>query len=215
MARSRRWATLWGGPALISPENQVHTQVGVFLRMPWSGFATGIRSEFPLGRSDSGGLRRFFCSRTWSNLQNSGSGQSCAFSILTAHEELLGSFKKNAWRHPRAGAGTHHLHVQMQGEGPQALPPPPSLCFLLYKTSSLENVLSQADPGLHSCLDQALSVVIIFPIGFPGEVDLRKGLHSCHEICRPLAWALPSGCRGQVGPESAGVQASWGCQQAP
>lgn len=34
-----------GEALLISPESQAHSQVGVFLRTPWSVFASGICSE--------------------------------------------------------------------------------------------------------------------------------------------------------------------------
>lgn len=105
-------------------------------------------------------------SQTCSDLQNSGLGQSCVCAILTAREELLGSFKKESlalpqgrgWDMPSACAAVWH-----KGRGSSNPAPPSSLCFLLYKMRSPEKVLSQVDPGLHSCLDQAPSAVIRLP----------------------------------------------------
>lgn len=73
-------------------------------------------------------------SQTGSDLQNSGLGQSCVFTTWTAHEELLGSFKKKKpGTTPGQGLGRTigWCSCAEQGEGsaspapsPQALLPP-------------------------------------------------------------------------------------------
>ena len=94
-ARNQRWAALCGSPQVLSPVSHFQTQLGAFLRTPWSSFATGTRSESPLGRTRYGGPPEVFLLPGLQYLQDSGLGQSCGFAILATHEELLRAFKKN------------------------------------------------------------------------------------------------------------------------